>query len=162
MKKPTTIEEAQFMLEKKGYPRNIVDKIFFSVPVKIIKLRDNPKEYIVGVNEPFLKGLTSITKNNFEAISGSGTTIAYLARAFFLIKRKTENRKYPNLSLKFLFFTKAIAELQEEKFIPVIDTIINKKIIEALTTEDKDIINRDIEDFKELAEELKKGFEEYI
>ena len=162
MEKPNTIEEAQYILEKKRVSRNIILKTFFKIPTKLIKLKDEPKEFLVGINEPYLRGLCSITQNNFNPISGSTRTVAYLSRAYFLRKKNTENRKYPNLTLKFLYLTKAVAGIECKEFLPKIDKIIENITNNALKVEDKNIVERDSEDFKELAQELKNGFEEYI
>ncbi|MHA1410434.1 MAG: hypothetical protein ACTSQY_09050 [Candidatus Odinarchaeia archaeon] len=162
MEKPRSVEEAQHILEKKGISREIIKKKFFGVPVKIIKLRDDPKEYLIGVQEGYLEGLTIISKNNFEIVSGAGKTVAYLARAYFLRNKKTENRKYANLKLKYLLFTKALAEVEAKEFAPIIEDIISEEIESALKLEDKNTVDIDIEEFKELAEELKAGLEEYF
>ncbi|MHA1835851.1 MAG: hypothetical protein ACTSYQ_02835, partial [Candidatus Odinarchaeia archaeon] len=159
MKIPKSIEEAQHILEKKGIYRDILLKDFFNVPVKIIKLQDKPKTYLIEVNQPFLNGLTILTSKDFKPIKGAGRTIAYLAKAYFLKNKKGENRNYPDLCLKHLYFTKSIAELECKEFIKIIEKIIEEKIQEAEKHEKKEVILRDIEEFQCLAEELKEGLE---
>ena len=158
---PRNIEDAQFILQKRGLPSEIIEKTFFGIPVRVIKITDNPKTYLFEVDQEYLKAFIKMAKTNYEVISGSGRTLAFLIRAYLLRDRKGEGRSYPNLCLKNLFFSRAMAEAENKDAIHIIESVIERLKREALQMESEEVLERDAEDFKALASDLVQGLEEF-
>lgn len=98
-----------------------------------------------------------IHPDKFEGIHGAVKTVAYLGRAWLSKGQEDEFRKYAYSRLKSLIFALTFAEEEAPMAIPVLKRAMEKEIERAKTLESHEIVERDLEDFREQSSDLLDG-----
>ncbi|MFX1485531.1 MAG: hypothetical protein ACFFBS_00210 [Promethearchaeota archaeon] len=157
--KPENFEDAIRMLRRRGvgYEIEYIDLFGFASSIAILRTSERP--VLIGIEDKGLSGLALIQAEKFEGISGAANTVAYLGRAWLSKRKEDEFRKYAYGRLKSLVFAKAFAKEEAPMAAPTLNEAIGKEIEKAKELESHEIVDRDLEDFKEQSRELLDGFQ---
>lgn len=155
--KPENFEDAIRQLRRRGvgYEIDYVDLFGFASSMATLKTSERP--VLIGVDDKGLSGLVLIRPDKFEGISGAVNTVAYLGRAWLSKRKEDEFRKYSYSRLKSLVFAKEFAKEEAPMAAPTLNEAIIKEIEKAKELESNEIVDRDLEDFREQSRELLNG-----